>query len=51
MAKIPGVVVGVRLGVQEDDDPREWVNSPEVDGYLLYAWLTELQGDLLQALG
>ena len=45
------LVIGVRLGVQEDDDPFAWAEDPEVGSYLLYHWLTELQGALLEALG
>lgn len=43
------LVIGVRLGVQEDDDPAELVQGPDAEHHLLYWWLTGLQSDLLDA--
>ena len=45
------LVVGTRLDVQEDDDPERWVGTPEEPTYVVYWWLSTLQGDLLDALG
>ena len=44
------LVLGSRLGIQEDDDPREWADDLDAASYYLYHWLTALQGDLLEAL-
>jgi hypothetical protein len=45
------LVLGVRLDVGEDDDPRTWAESEDAPSYALYGWLTMLQGDLIEALG
>lgn len=44
------LVLGVLLDVAEDDDVRERLEEPSGDGYLIYLWLTDLQGALLEAL-
>jgi hypothetical protein len=45
------LVLGVLLDVAEDDDPVERLEEEgSGDAYLIYLWLTDLQGALLEAL-
>jgi hypothetical protein len=44
------LVLGVLLDVSEEDDVVERLEEPGGDGYLIYLWLTDLQGALLEAL-
>jgi hypothetical protein len=44
------LVLGSRLGIEQDDDPRDWADDLDVAAYHLYGWLTALQGELLEAI-
>lgn len=45
------LVLGTRLGVTDDTDPAALARDhPQAPQYALYAWLTWIQGDLVEAL-